>query len=376
MRFLSLLLLIGFWLPGAAPALDPAAYGPPPARPALPVAQTGAPVLENPGFECGQGYHDQDGINGMVPDGWNGVVLLGTNPRPKMCSTQMLFSGGSCDPTNRGFEKLEGHDSYVMLADWKGVGQDFVAPPFDVALYQQVAVTPGVDYSVSGWITSLCGGSASPSDCPGGYYISKMVGLDPTGGTDPLSPNVQWMEDIRPHTEVRWANMRVGARAQGGTITVFVRIKSPFLHHGNHAFADAVKLVRAPAAHFVNLPAEMSNRSLTLSWTGDLGPDIPQIPNQKYQLYYELQYRIGATGQWRDLGIDASATSASFLAASPDPGAEYYFRVRPRAEQPDGTKNGAYPNHRFPGAWTTAGPVRVAAGVPSLARAYLPAVLH
>jgi hypothetical protein len=53
-----------------------------------------------------------------------------------------------------------------------------------------------------------------PNDCPAGYYIAKMRGLDPTGGTDPQAASVIWVEDRRNFTESRWANLRLGATAQ------------------------------------------------------------------------------------------------------------------------------------------------------------------
>ncbi len=367
MRFVALLLSLALWLPaiGAAAALPQAVR-------AAPAEQGGPPVLTNPGFECGGkdgGYHDQAGINGMVPNGWTGIVLAG--PNPKMCSTQMLF-GGSCT-NDTGYEKIEGLDSYVMLGGWNGAGQDFLSPPFDVVLYQQAAAEEGTDYSVSGWLTSLCGGSASPNDCPAGYYISKQVGMDPSGGTDPRAPGVQWIEDLRPHTTAKWVDLSVGARAQGITLTVFVRVNSPFQHHGNLAFADAVKLVRAPTARLNALPAQTDTRILPLAWSGALSDDIP---SQTYRLYYDLQYRLGANGSWQNWWLDAGGNSTTFFAAGQGQDLEYYFRLRARAEQPDRIPGGAYPNHRFAGAWTEAGPVRFGQNLPDLARLYLPAVLR
>ena len=137
--------------------------------------------------------------------------------------------------------------------------QDLETPPepgkpFDAAVHQQVAVTPGTAYSLSGWMVSLCGGSATPSSCPADYYMEKLLGIDPTGGTDPLGPNVIWVGDRRNFTESRWLNLRLAATAQTDRLTVFGRIRSPFQWHGNHAFVDTFSLVRAPTAYFVGLP--------------------------------------------------------------------------------------------------------------------------
>lgn len=180
-----------------------------------------APDLANPGMECNQGYHPQPGIRGLVPDGWTAVLLDG---RPELNSTRTYFAG-SCGGS--GFiERIEGEDSLVMLSE------DIETPPlpgkpFDAVVYQRATVTPGVAYSLSAWMVSLCGGSAMPNDCPPGVYMAKMLGIDPSGGTNPLAPGVVWIEDRRNFTESRWANLRLGATAQSNAITLFARIRSP-----------------------------------------------------------------------------------------------------------------------------------------------------
>ncbi len=315
-------------------------------------ATPGAPVLLNPGFECGDGYHDQPGVHGMVPNGWVADILTGGDPF--MVSTQM-WATMSCDPNDMSWEKIEGHDSYIFMAAYAPFGQDFVAPPFDLVLYQPVTVTPGTPYSLSAWMTSLCGGSATPSDCPQGAYIAKMAGLDPTGGVDPTAQSVVWTEDRRPHTEVRWANLALAATAQGSNLTVFIRTVSPFLHHGNHVFADAVKLVHAPSSHITSL--ETSGNSIGIAWAGELGPDIDAIPAGNYRISFEVQVRAGA-GQWQSWVTNQEAGRAFFIASPSCYDQTYRFRVRSAARQIPGQK-GAWPDHRFVGVWVESTPVAV-----------------
>ena len=275
MRFgparLPVVLLVAVWLAGLSCGLAQAD-----ARPMeiVPLADpSGAPVLTNPGFECKVGYVKQVGIQKRVPLGWTGVVMYGA---PELDSTRTRWTPGGCygtiDP-----EKLEGEDSLLFRA------QDLETPPepgkpFDAAVYQQVAVTPGTAYSLSGWMVSLCGGSATPSSCPTDYYMEKLLGIDPTGGTDPLGPSVIWVGDRRNFTETRWLNLRLAATAQTDQLTVFGRIRSPFQWHGNHAFADAFSLVRAPTAYFVNSPARISDTEARVQWDGVLSPEIQAIP--------------------------------------------------------------------------------------------------
>lgn len=316
------------------------------------IAEPGSPVLLNPGFECGDGYHDQLGIHGMVPNGWTALVLTGGDPF--MASTQM-WATMSCDPNDMGWEKLEGHDSHIFMAAYAPYGQDFAAPPFDLVLHQPVNVSPGTPYSLSAWMTSLCGGSTTPSDCPQDAYIAKMAGLDPTGGVNPNAQSVLWVEDRRPHTEARWTNLFLATTAQGPSLAVFIRAVSPFRHHGNHVFADAVMLVRAPTSR-VTL-SEPSRNSIEIAWTGDLGPDIAAIPAGNYRLTFDVQVRFDAA-PWQSLLTDQDAATHTFVAPQSCFDRSYRFRVRSMARQVAGQK-GAWPDHRFVGVWMESAPVTV-----------------
>jgi hypothetical protein len=346
----------------------PRVYGEEPAPSARQVA-TSAPGLGNPGFECAEGYGLQPGIPGQVPSGWTAVLLAG---RPTLNSTRVEFTG-SCD--GEGFvERLEGEDSLVLLSE------DIETPPepgkpFDATVYQRVAVTPGTAYSLSSWMVSLCGGSAMPNDCPAGYFMAKMAGIDPAGGTDPLAAGVVWVEDLRNFTESRWANLRLGTTAQGSMVTVFARIRSPYRWHGAHAFMDAISLVRAPMAQLVNLPATVDGNQVKVRWTGQLSPDILAIPGGTYQLLFDVQVRRSGQVAWSDWQVGRPAGEAQFMAeACTGPGLAYEFRVRARAEQPAGS-NGAWPNHRYPGDWSAAQTVSFHGSISCTLRTVLPLIL-
>lgn len=323
------------------------------------------PVLTNPSFECSVGYVDGDG-NDRVPSGWTAIQIDGD---PRLHSTRERVYSGECNPSNeRHVERLEFEDSFMVAA------QDLETPPepgkpFDVALFQQTAVTPGADYSLSGWMVSLCGGSATPSDCPDGVYMAKMLGLDPTGGADPEADSVIWVENRANFVEadgvtrIGWQDLRTSAVAQTDRMTVFVRVRSPFQWHGNHAFADAISLIRAPTAAFIEPPAEVSGPQLTLRWSGAQSPDVLAIPGSTHQLLIDVQTRPEG-GEWRDVAVgapipgDQGDDQTDFTARCLD--ATYEFRIRARAEQPltDEGGEGAWPNHRFPGSWSAPVPVR------------------
>lgn len=313
--------------------------------------------LVNANFECGEGGYTEAAIPpgdtkpNYFPNNW---AVSSTLTIPIVTSARIRFAK-SCDGEAH-VEKIEGRDSVLIRA------LDHETPPtpgkpFDVSLYQQVSVVSGTAYSLSGWFLTLCGGSNTVprNDCPAGYYMAKLLGIDPTGGLDPQAATVQWVENrrnfVQPDgvTRIGWQNLRLGVTAQAPTVTVFARIDSPFQWHGNHGFIDALSLVRAPAATLTAMAPLTGSTAITLTWGGSLGPDIPLIPNGTHTLLFDVQYWHDANQRWRDVTGDVGAGSVTFGAACP--GSTYRFRVQPRAEQPEGS-GGASPNQRYPGVWS------------------------
>ena len=111
-----------------------------------------------------------------------------------------------------------------------------------------------------------------------------------------------------------------------------------------------------------------------MRWTGSLGPDIPTIPAGNYQLRYDVQYRLAGQAGWNDWQMDKSEGEATFTANACGPKLTVEFRVRARAEQPEGVP-GASPNHRYPSDWSAPSTV-VFPGATCAPRAYLPLVLR
>lgn len=321
-----------------------------------------APTVQNGDFECTEGYDAQIDAKGneiFIPSGWELTTLMGT---PVIHSARTFFAK-SCDGSAH-VERISGIDSIVVRAE------DLETPPepgkpFDVAFHQQISVTPGGIYSLSGWMLSLCGGSAVPSDCPEDVYISKLLGIDPTGGTDPTAESVIWAENRRNFWEdgerVGWQQMSVSAMAQAETITIFARISSPFRWHGNHAFIDALSLVRAPQAQ-LQVPTTVTGTTFIVLWQGELAQEISGQSGSTHQLYFDVQSRHESTPEWRDLATNKSAVDSSIFTAVCT-NTNYLFRIRARAEQPEG-EDGAWPNHRYWGLWSEPVTVGFVPGVP------------
>jgi len=94
---------------------------------------------------------------------------------------------------------------------------------FVAGLYQQVPATPRVTYWANViWLVFHPAGALDNT-------VGRRVGIDPTGGTDPTSPNVVWSPVLwRAHESCEFkicSELQVSAAAQNSTITVFVRIE-------------------------------------------------------------------------------------------------------------------------------------------------------
>jgi hypothetical protein len=322
--------------------------------------------LTNADFECDSGgYYSAQNSRGktiLIPNDW---TMFSKGDSPDMKSAR-IWVVNSCDTSStKHVEKISGSDSFFVAA------LDLETPPtpgkpFDVSIYQQVPTTAGVAYSLSGWQLTLCGGSNTvpKNDCPSGYYMAKMLGIDPTGGTDPDSPDVVWSENRNNFVDannqrIGWSNVRTSTVAQGDKITVFARINSPFQWHGNHGFMDALSLVQAPLATLNVTTSTLQTGAgvnVKLAWDGSLGPDIPTIQGGNYQPLYDVEYWHATNNAWRELQVGYAGAGSMEFAARCAGG--YQFRVRVRAEQPQGT--GGWPNQRYPGVWSDAVHVNVA----------------
>lgn len=158
-------------------------------------------LTQNCGFDV---FVDQswNGKRLQIPQGWGYFVLSGDlDFRP-------------ADDTYWGAPSL------WLLSD--GV-------PFTAGIYQQVKVTPGVVYQAdAGWAAVT-----QPN-------FERKIGLDPTGGADPLAPSVVWGPSEWGINS--WPDLTVSARATGPTMTVFVWANHPQTYGNDWLFIDAVGL--------------------------------------------------------------------------------------------------------------------------------------
>lgn len=100
---------------------------------------------------------------------------------------------------------------------------------FTAGLYQQIAVTPGTTYR---------GGVIwAPYTAPDGTMM-RQVGFDPTGGTNPDSPTVQWGAENWSFSRLTF--LESSAVATGNVMTMFVRVRLPANSGQDQIFLDGL----------------------------------------------------------------------------------------------------------------------------------------
>ncbi|MBI5880281.1 MAG: hypothetical protein HZB53_21735 [Chloroflexi bacterium] len=255
--------------------------------------------LASAGLDEETGYYNPPGVNGRIPNGWS-VILENGNPT--------FFSSceekGDCSEFN-GSEKLSGTSSQYILSE----NSEPSGKPFKVDLYQTVLVTPGVPWSVSGFMLSFCGGTYTPPNnpCPQGYTIGKSIGLDPYGGTDPSAPTVIWTaEDGREAREAGWVRLTNVVYARSPSMTVFLRMNWPHTWHGALGWMDEVRLVPAPTATMGYVAPLQGTNSFSVSAQG--WRDSSFKTTGQYKIYWDIEARDVLSSTWYRVLTDTTAT--------------------------------------------------------------------
>jgi hypothetical protein len=238
-----------------------------------------------------------------------------------------------------------------------------------VILYQRVQVMQNASYTSHGCFLSFCGGTDPRNQCPPGQYITKALGIDPLGGTDPDAASVIWQESNTPHHEIRWENrLSVPFVARSSHITIFIRMVSVEPHSGNFGHIDVIRLVRSPLAQFLSLPAiHAGTRQIQLPWEFAHSDDL-KGDSRYEELRFDIQIRTLPNGQWRNF-VTGIKDVTSVNVTVPCLQYRYEFRIRAR------------PKEHFVGVWSTPVAVRFAdrPGVnvgaePGEQRLYLPLI--
>ncbi len=114
---------------------------------------------------------------------------------------------------------------------------------FTAAIYQQATVPDKANVVASAWAyLKTCNLAPGFDNCGSAVESGAFtrIGVDPTGGTDPNSPNIVWSGNSQPHD--RWEQMSVSATASGTTVTVFIYVTQRWPSDLNNVYFDSASL--------------------------------------------------------------------------------------------------------------------------------------
>ncbi|MCA9911613.1 MAG: LysM peptidoglycan-binding domain-containing protein, partial [Anaerolineae bacterium] len=114
---------------------------------------------------------------------------------------------------------------------------------FTAAIYQQATVPENANVVASAWAyLKTCNLAPGFDNCGSAVESGAFtrIGVDPTGGTDPNSPNIVWSGNSQPHD--RWEQMSVSATAAGATVTVFIYVTQRWPSDLNNVYFDSASL--------------------------------------------------------------------------------------------------------------------------------------
>jgi PKD repeat protein len=198
--------------------------------------------VRNPGFE-----------DGFCSRQW-GVV--GNDWEPYVAKVPTLFGGQDLAPAGiaaaTGLNVFD-PEEYCVHHGERAQRIHFVGRA-RAGILQSVGANPGWDYQIAVWysLNEQAGGKSEllkdvddaadlvPADATGG---TARLGIDPTGGTDPASASIVWIEGyLRPE----WAQLSVRATATANAITIFLEGQSAGRLGVDVYFDDATLLATQP----------------------------------------------------------------------------------------------------------------------------------
>lgn len=169
-------------------------------------------LLENPGFEAP--FEEVDGSPPRnVAEGWTPWHIPREPDQPSFENTQPEYEQTDPDTTRI----REGNDAQNIFTSFF---------TFEGGVFQRVTegIDPGTEYrfSVYAYVWSSTLGDPEISELPGGVLV--QAGIDPTGGTDATSDDIEWSSLGAFGQYDSYRQYAVRATAASNAITVFVRI--------------------------------------------------------------------------------------------------------------------------------------------------------
>lgn len=265
-----------------------------------------ANLVMNWSFETFEGFTVYD----RVGQYWDAFVLSGNSVEFRQ-GTQ--FAGVNV-------ERIDGRDSQIIKSD----------EPFDAGVYQIVAgLQPDQWYSALAYILTVYQTSAveDPRDFDG--MMVKQIGVDPTGGRNPLSPSVIWGEPVDKNMDRNTWGHRLTFQATGYSATFYIRVQAlqgvSHAAYDNLAFIDGAQLRLAPVSQAI-VPDTAPAGPFEVKWQS-------VVPNawttEARVISHDVEYQDGL-GPWQRWLTQTTSGGQEFNLVVP--GHEYSFRVRAWAQ--------------------------------------------
>lgn len=243
---------------------------------ALPVAADGPNLLQNPGFEQPFAASIPGKENCLIAVPWLAWFVEG--PPERTSQGFLLVPEYKMSTRNDApFNRVHGGDLAQQYFHSFGT--------FQAGVYQVVQnVTPGALLHLQIWGLTWscdreskgnCGNNTSGDPSP----MHLRIGIDPTGGTDPFSPNMVWSAEVNAWDT--WTLLQVEATAVNSTITVFAYSYPDYRSQDNNVYLDDASLVEvAPPATNTPVPTDTPQASPTPEATETPVPtDTPKPTN-------------------------------------------------------------------------------------------------
>lgn len=205
-------------------------------------------LLQNPGFEGGySAYHPQTAQeHADCPHGICNTVQVPFGWRPWWVKARASDANPEYKPAAPFANRIHSGSN---------AGQYFTFHRTHEAGFMQQVNVPAnaaLQFSVWGqaWVTNVDSGTSDSN-----AFINMRVGIDPTGGTNPTSPNIVWSGTTNPFDA--YQQFAVQAQAQGSQVTVFTYSRAEYpLKHNDVYWDDATLTVVGEQAAPPPPPAE------------------------------------------------------------------------------------------------------------------------
>lgn len=207
---------------------------------AQPVQAQDGNLLQNPGFEGGYSAYVPQTAQERAdcPHGICNTAQVPPNWRPWWIKARSSDANPEYKPAAPFANRIHSGSN---------AGQYFsFHRTHEAGFMQQVNVPANANLQFSIWgqaWVSNSDGLTSDSN----VFINMRVGIDPTGGTSPTSPNIVWSGSANPFDH--YQQFSVQAQAQGSTVTVFTYSRAEYpVKHSDVYWDDATLFVVGQSA--------------------------------------------------------------------------------------------------------------------------------